>query len=167
MVLVGLISDTHDNQKAVDEASKVFIAKNVGLILHAGDWIAPFTLMRLAKAKIPIIGVFGNNDGEKKFMREVATKNNVKLEEEIAVIKYGGLKIALIHGTNNVILEALAKSSMFDVVVYGHTHKRDLRKINETLLINPGEACGYLSGEASVAILDTKTNNVEFIFLNV
>ncbi len=167
MVLVGLISDTHDNQKAVEEALKVFSKKNVKLILHAGDWIAPFTLMRLAKAKIPIVGVFGNNDGEKRFLREVAMKNNVKLEEEIATIEYDGLRIALTHGTNNVILEALAKSGMFDVVVFGHTHKRDLRNLNKTLLINPGEACGYLTGEASVATFDTKMKNVEFIFLNV
>jgi len=166
MALIGLISDTHDNQDAVDKASKVFITKNVELILHAGDWIAPFTLMRLAKAGIPIIGVFGNNDGERKFMREVAAKNNVRLEEEIAVVEGYGLKIALIHGTSNIIVEALARSNMFDIVVYGHTHRRDLRRLGKTLLVNPGEACGYLTGEASIAILDTKTKSIEFIFLN-
>ncbi len=167
MAIIGLISDTHDHQKAVDEAIKIFRENKVELILHAGDWIAPFTLKRLAQGGIPVIGVFGNNDGEKKYMRELAAKYYVKLEEEVAVIKYDNVKIALTHGTHYVIVDALVKSKMFDIVVYGHTHSRDVKNIDGTLVINPGEACGYLTGEATIALLNLKTREVQFISLNV
>lgn len=165
--LLGLISDTHDNLKAVDQALKIFKDYNVKLILHAGDWVAPFTLKRLAQAGIKIIGVFGNNDGEKRLLLEFAKKFNVDLNTEIATININDKNIALIHGTSSIIVEALARSNMFDVVVYGHTHKKELRRIGKTLLINPGEACGYLSGEATVAILDVETMDVKFLTLNV
>jgi len=165
--LLGLISDTHDNLKAVDQALEIFKDYNVELILHAGDWIAPFTLKRLAQAGIKIIGVLGNNDGEKRLLLEFAKKFNVDLKAEIATVSINNKNIALTHGTSSIIVEALTKSGMFDIVIFGHTHKKELRKIDGTLLINPGEACGYLSGEATVAILNVETMDVKFLTLNV
>jgi len=162
---VGLISDTHDNLRAVDKALEVFKDHNVELILHAGDWIAPFTLKRIAKGGIKVIGVFGNNDGERKMLLELAKRYDIRLEAEIATMNTNGKKIAITHGTSNVIIEALAKSSMFDVVVFGHTHRKELKRVKNTLLINPGEACGYLSGEPTVAILNVKTMDVKFVAL--
>ncbi|RLG74120.1 MAG: metallophosphoesterase [Thermoprotei archaeon] len=165
--LLGLISDTHDNLKAVDKALEIFKKYNVELILHAGDWIAPFTLKRLAQAGIKIVGVFGNNDGEKRLLLEFAKKFNVDLKGEIAAININGRNIALTHGTSKIIVEALARSNMFDAVIFGHTHKKELKKVSKTLLINPGEACGYLSGEATVAILNVETMDIKFLTLNV
>lgn len=61
---IGIISDTHDNLPAVEEAVKVFNSAAVGLIIHAGDWNAPFSLAKLG-AKAKISGIFGNVDGER------------------------------------------------------------------------------------------------------
>lgn len=163
--LIGIISDTHDNLIAVDKALKAFKDHNVGLILHAGDWVAPFTFKRIAKVGIKVVGVFGNNDGERKMLLELAKRYDICLETEIATVNINGKKIAITHGTSNVIVEALAKSGIFDIVIFGHTHRKELRKVENTLLINPGEACGYLSGESTVAILNVKTMDVKFVTL--
>ena len=40
--LVGLIADTHDNKGAVWSATALFNDRRVGLVVHAGDYIAPF-----------------------------------------------------------------------------------------------------------------------------
>nr|QNO55358.1 hypothetical protein LFMFKLDH_00012 [Methanosarcinales archaeon ANME-1 ERB7] len=41
------------------------------------------------------------------------------------------------------IVEALAVSGAYDVVIYGHTHKAEIeKKENKALMINPGECCG-------------------------
>jgi len=51
------------------------------------------------------------------------------------------------------------------VVVRGHNHRAEATRHGRTLLINPGEIWGYYSGRSSVAVLDTKSLEVEFIEL--
>ena len=43
-MLVGLISDTHDNLPMVEKAVKRLNEEKVGLVLHAGDYVAPFVI---------------------------------------------------------------------------------------------------------------------------
>ena len=52
------------------------------------------------------------------------------------------------------MLEALAASGAYDVIIYGHTHHPEISRRGKTLVINPGEACGWITGQATVAILD-------------
>jgi hypothetical protein len=56
----------------------------------------------------------------------------------------------------------VAAGGEYDLIVYGHTHERDERRIGETLLVNPGEACGWLGGIGSLAIYDTDDHEVTF-----
>ena len=39
-------------------------------------------------------------------------------------------------------------------MVYGHTHKAEVYESGRTLVVNPGEVCGYFSGKSTVALLD-------------
>ncbi|MFQ6056041.1 MAG: metallophosphoesterase family protein [Methanosarcinales archaeon] len=47
--------------------------------------------------------------------------------------------------------------------MYGHTHKNDIRKIHNTLVINPGEGGGWLYGDKTLAILDLEKMKAEII----
>ena len=151
---LGLISDTHDNLSAVESAVKKFNEENVSAVLHAGDWCAPFTLVRLSKVNCKVYGVFGNVDGERDFMKIKANEVGAIILGEFGELEFNGVKIALIHGKHEKIVEALAKSGMYHVIVRGHTHKAEVKKFNNCLIINPGEACGYLTGKKTIAILD-------------
>ena len=67
---IGLISDTHDDINNVQKAIEIFKEEKVSLIIHAGDFIFPGVIDEFKKLKdelpgIRIIGVLGNNDGEK------------------------------------------------------------------------------------------------------
>ena len=42
---IGVISDTHDNLLMIKKAVEVFNRHGVGMVVHAGDFIAPFWLM--------------------------------------------------------------------------------------------------------------------------
>jgi putative phosphoesterase len=53
-------------------------------------------------------------------------------------------------------LESLVAASNFDLVIYGHTHKVDIRE-GKPLIINPGETGGWLCGQSTVVTLDVKT----------
>jgi predicted phosphodiesterase len=50
-------------------------------------------------------------------------------------------------------------------VVYGHTHKPDVRKNNGVLVVNPGETGGWLTGKSTVALLDPVSLEAEITFL--
>lgn len=51
---------------------------------------------------------------------------------------------------------AIAASRIYDLLIYGHTHKQDIRRVDRTLIVNPGEATDWITGSARVVILDLK-----------
>jgi uncharacterized protein len=50
-------------------------------------------------------------------------------------------------------------------VVHGFTHKQETITRGQTILINPGEACGWLTGKCTAAILDLESGEVEIVTL--
>lgn len=164
MVLVGLISDTHDNLEAIRRAVEIFNARKVELVLHAGDFNAPFTVKAFKPLKAKLIGVFGNVDGERLLLRKRYTEMiNAEIPGEFAEVEVGGCKLALLHGTIQPVVEALALSGRYRVVVRGHTHQPEKTTLGQALIVNPGEACGYLTGRKTIALLDTERLEAEFV----
>ena len=51
------------------------------------------------------------------------------------------------------------------MIVHGCAHTADMAERGGALLVNPGEACGWLSGAPTAAILDLETRDVEVIRL--
>jgi len=165
-MLVGLMADTHDNLPMVDRAVRRLNEKNVGLVLHAGDYVAGFVVPRFKELNAKLIGVFGNNDGDHEFLRKRFSENTrLELRGNFAEITAGGLKIALLHGGDVELLEALINQESFDVVVHGHTHIHEIRRRGKTLVVNPGEVCGYLTGKSTLALLDTVKREAKIVEL--
>lgn len=155
--MIGIIADSHDNMDAIKKAVNFLNSRReVNLVLHAGDFVAPFTVKEFKNLKKKMLGVFGNNDGERKGLKEKFSEIKVEIKD-FHELKYENKKIALYHGTSEDITKALIKCKKYDVLILGHTHKAEIKKILEkTLVINPGEVCGYLTGKRTLALLDTK-----------
>jgi len=60
-------------------------------------------------------------------------------------------------------VEALAVSDRWDAVLYGHTHRIDLRRVGQTLVLNPGEVYGALTGRSTFAVLDLDRMEAEVV----
>jgi len=161
-VKIGIISDTHDRLEAVEKAVDLFNTAGVEVVLHAGDLVSPFVVPRLAKLKAKLYYVWGNNDGDRLLVSKRMAEFGMEPPTEIALLNIAGKRIALLHGTSELIVEALAKSMQFDIIVRGHTHKAEVIRGN-CLVINPGEACGYLTGKRTVAVLETDTMDVQLL----
>ena len=164
-MLVGVMADSHDNLPNVEKALRIFRAAEVEAIFHLGDFVAPFTLKKVAEAGVPVHAVFGNNDGEREVLRRVATREGINLRSQPAFIEVSGCTVALLHGTgtpDDTLAVVERMTGCADVVLYGHTHRREVREMNGTLVLNPGETLGYLMGEATVALLNLTTLEVEF-----
>lgn len=162
---IGILSDTHDRIQLIDEAVEKLNGIGVDLVLHAGDYIAPFTIPHFKSLRARLIGVFGNNDGDRNLLRKRFSEVGGEVYGCFVELDVEGLKIGLIHGDDENLLKALINSNYFDVIVHGHTHKSEVYRVGKTLVINPGEVCGYLTGKSTMAILNVKTMDVEVINL--
>jgi putative phosphoesterase len=154
---IGVIADSHDNVPKIAAAVDLFNDQRVKHVLHAGDFVAPFAIEPLRQLSCPLLAVFGNNDGERLGLaariREIGD-----VQPELATITLARRKIAMVHYPE--LAEPLAKGGTYDLVIYGHTHRVDQRH-DEALLLNPGEAGGWLTGCATVAVVDLRNLQVE------
>jgi putative phosphoesterase len=133
-------------------------------VLHAGDFVSPFVIPRLAALGCLCIGVFGNNDGDRVLLAATARKaGNVEIAGSFTARLLEGRSIALLHGHEADALEEIAASGIFAALVHGHTHRPSVTRRDGTLVINPGEACGYLTGRGTVAVLETGAMEAEIL----
>lgn len=156
---VGVMSDTHDNLAKIDSAVQTLLGEGVEVILHLGDYVAPFSLARILRPGRRFIGVMGNNDGERLGLREVAAKAGQEIYEPPHVLEISRRRILMLHGhgpreRTRSLVESLARSGDYDAVLYGHTHEVDVRIERGVLILNPGEVFGGLTGRSTVAVLD-------------
>ena len=158
---IAVISDTHDHMKNILEAVSIINERKIDAVIHCGDYVAPFVKKWFDKLNDSIkknfFGVFGNNDGERLFLKQnlgqicqFAQKGNE------LILELGGKRIFVSHMPKHQTIEALSHSGKFDIILSGHTHvMRNEKSENGVLVVNPGELCGYLTGKATFAIIDT------------
>lgn len=160
---IGLMSDTHDRIPAIDALLRQMVAKEITFVLHAGDFCAPFSLKPFQDHGVAMAGIFGRNDGDPEGLRAAAAgAMGLELFESPHAMKVGEQKVLVVHD----LADAVERSVLaHGIVVHGHTHEQGIETRGSTLLVNPGEACGWLYGVPSAAILDTETKSVEFIRL--
>jgi len=150
---LGIMSDSHDNMPLIAKAVALFNGDKVDLVLHAGDIVSPFTNIEFRKLNAKMVAVFGNNDGDKPYLLKRFADIG-EIQGDFRELEIGGRKIVLMHQPK--FLESLVAASSYDLVVYGHTHKVDIRE-GKPLVINPGECGGWLYGTATVVTLDLRT----------
>ena len=149
-MIIGLVSDTHDNLPAIGRAVDFFNAKKTGYVLHAGDFVAPFAVKAVMKLSCEWQGVFGNNDGEHQGMTAASAG---RIHAAPLRIELGGRQIVVVHSLAQVD-PAKVKA---DLVVCGHTHQPQVSRQGKVTIVNPGECCGWLSGISTVALVDLST----------
>ncbi len=150
---LGIMSDSHDNTPLIARAVALFNSYKVDLVLHAGDFVAPFTNIELRQLQARLVGVFGNNDGDRPHLLE-RFAGFAQLQADFTELELGGRRIVMMHEPK--FLEPLMKASAYDLVVYGHTHKVDIRE-GRPMVINPGECGGWLYGTSTVVNLELET----------
>jgi putative phosphoesterase len=161
---IGIISDTHDNIENILKAVKEFNSRHVDIVLHAGDFVSPIAVESFAGIKL--VGILGNNDTDIPGLTSAFNKIHGELKGEIFEAVYDGIKLVIYHGTSSSKKEFLINSGKYDLVIYGHTHRKARNKIGRTIVVNPGTAKGWFFGfYATIAVFDTHTRIIEFVSL--
>jgi len=156
---IGIISDSHDHLENIKKAISILNKNNAEVLIHCGDFCAPFVMEELSEFDGEIHCVFGNIDDRFNTPKK-AKKLNINFHGDLAEMELSGRKIAVNHYPK--IAEALASIDVYDAVFYGHTHKSEKKKINNTLLLNPGEIMGRIS-KPTLAVYNTESNDAEII----
>lgn len=166
---IGLISDTHDNIPTCNKLIPHFLKEKIEVLIHCGDIISPFmkrVFVPLYDMGVKMYGAFGNNDGEKSGLMEILG-TIMELTPDFYELELENKHFLIVHHLPESLIQSLAASKKFDYIIKGHLHEKRSEKVGKTRIINPGEACGYISGTASIAILDTELDSVEFYDVHV
>ncbi|MFQ5432625.1 MAG: metallophosphoesterase [Nitrospinota bacterium] len=157
---VGIISDSHDNVPNIQSAVGYFNSVGVAAVLHCGDFVSPFSLFPFTGLECEkLYMVFGNNDGEKQGIKELAAQNGWLIGKPPMELELHGRKIVMLHEPD--ALGSFRASGRHQVIAYGHTHRPVVKKENGVLIINPGEGGGWTSGRSTVAVADLAAMEAE------
>ena len=143
-IKIGVLSDTHGLLR--NEVCEIL--KGCRTVFHAGDINRQDILDRLTEIA-PLVAVRGNND------KEWAGHIPYTAEAEIE-----GLRICMAHKKKDLP----ADLSAYGLVICGHTHKYDVRRLPNGILLNPG-SCGprRFHQEITLAVVHVSGGSVEDI----
>jgi len=158
-MLIGIISDTHDNVENIIKAVKIFEEKEINFIIHCGDVIAPLSVQYFNGIHTKFVK--GNCDGDVELLKEKIKAIGGEYLGDFGVLSIENLKIAVCHGKDKEKLGSFIESGKYNFVLHGHTHQKRDDKMEKTRVINPG--AHYYQCENTVAILDVNNDKVEFI----
>lgn len=168
-MILGVISDSHDDVESLERVLELFQRFGIDELIHLGDLISPFSLDPILSSGIPFRILRGNNDAEVLLALRSVERGGIYHQSPVEM-DLDGAKLLLFHGFGDSELTkftaiSLASSGRFDFVLYGHTHEVHVEEIGDTLVVNPGELCGKLSGRKTAALLDIEAKKVEVLDL--
>lgn len=138
---IGVLSDTHGllREEVIEALS------GCDVILHGGDINQQAVLDRLADIA-PVKGVRGNND--KEWAEYIPAYLSFSLED---------LRIFMTHKKKDLPEDL----SAYDLVIVGHSHKYEEKRIGNCLLLNPG-SCGPRRFDQAItlAIIEASGNQL-------
>lgn len=154
-----IVSDTHDNLSMIDLLSSYLKKLAPDLLIHLGDYVSPFTLRRFTSFNIRLLGVFGNNDGDKTLIIKGLNALG-EIYDQPYEVDIDGIKMLLLHGfgsrnLTDKLVNYVALGGDYNLILYGHTHIPRLELVGNTLVLNPGTLAGYLSDRPTLAFIDT------------
>jgi len=160
---IGVLADTHDRVPAIRELLRQFAERGIGLVLHCGDYCSPFALQPFIDVQMTLAGVFGRCDGDREGLVAMAQRAmGAELFEGPHSLDIGGERILIVHDIADVQARSIDAHS---IVVCGATHRQEMKTRGDTLLVNPGEGCGWMFGTPGGAVIDLTTKQVEFLSL--
>ena len=151
-MLVGVVSDTHNNIKSVKAIIDIFNKEEVDYVIHTGDISKASTLQMFSNLNCKFLGVFGNNDRNEIGLEEVCEEFNFNFQEPPFLVNIFNKKIVIFHEPDS-IEKYLEENKDIDIVLFGHTHRYEKRIKDNVVLFNPGESAGFFEGKNALGII--------------
>lgn len=158
-VRIGILSDSHSQVARTRVAVQILKEQGADVLVHCGD-LASVEIVATC-AVLPLYFVFGNHDADSvPELRAAAGIYDATCLEWAGEFLADGKRVGVTHGHLTMDLKPLLESSP-DYLLTGHSHIADDWMDGTTRRINPGAL--FRAAEFSVAILDVKADDVQFI----
>ena len=158
---IGLTGDTHNNLKNVAKICEIFNSQNLDFVIHTGDISLPKTLYAFDELRVPLKGVFGNNDqGDKEDLIKVCEEKNFLFQDILKIRISTENSLFAVHDPKD-IEDRFYKPG--NIIVHGHTHRFRDEIYKDTFIFNPGECAGIVKGMNKVGIVETNYPSMEII----
>ncbi|MDB5341514.1 MAG: metallophosphoesterase [Planctomycetaceae bacterium] len=158
-MLLGILSDTHDQLARTQAAVEILRAAGAEALVHCGDLIE--TPIIEACSVLPCYFVFGNNDCDNvSFLKQAAADSGAVCLGWGGVFELGGKRIGVVHGHLTSDVRRVLNDRP-DYLLSGHSHLADDRRQGSVRWINPGAL--HRAREFSVALLDLETDSLQFL----
>ena len=161
-MLIGLMSDTHNNCPNLRYALDIFRALGIQVILHAGDLISAELLEEFKEFSVYLS--FGNGDDPLMISSKAKRLSERFVCEEMLDLNLAGKHVFMVHGDQRSELEKRIASGDYDCIIHGHSHRFRDERVGSTRVINPGALGGRFVGERSFATLDLMKNELQRYF---
>ena len=162
-MLVGVVSDTHNNIKNIKNIINIFNNEKVNLVIHTGDISKAETLRLFSDLNCPMMGVFGNNDRIEDGLKEVCQECNFNFQEPPLSLSLEGKKIAVFHEPE-LVDSYIKENADIQLIIHGHTHRYREETRNNIIFFNPGESAGLLKGKNALGIINLNNLEIRRIF---
>ena len=154
-VKIGIISDSHDDIPATQQAIRIMKEHGCGFLIHAGDLCSPFIARIIRESGLQHAAVFGNNDGDR-----IALSRIIDITAAPRRIEVDGRIVAIFH---EPLMNDCIDPSRVNVLIYGHTHIQETARRQNMVIVNQGALPGILVDRKTCAFYDTKTGEVESV----
>ncbi len=160
---IGVMSDTHGSLHFFEMAMNYL--KDCDKIIHAGDVLYhgprndipggynPKELAQKINELDNIVFAKGNCDSDVDQM-----VINHPIQSPYTMIEADGLTILVTHGYIKPKEEMIEEAKKFkvNILIYGHTHKKELERYENLTVLNPGSTSIPKDGSRSVAIIENR-----------
>ena len=157
---IGVVSDTHDNLSNVARIVELLNRSGVERVVHTGDITQAKTLHALSELRVPLFGVYGNNDQERESLEQVSAELGFAFADPPLELHWAGRHIVVVHDVTEHPHDELHSG---DVLLHGHDHFRRIERVSGTLVFNPGECAGHMRGLNAVGVLDLAELDAEIL----
>ncbi|MFM8409751.1 MAG: YfcE family phosphodiesterase [Alphaproteobacteria bacterium] len=156
---IGVVSDTHNLLPNVQRIVELFNAAGLDRVVHTGDVTRAGTVHALGGLRVPLVGVYGNND-EREGISVAAAEHGFVFHEGTLALEWAGRRILVTHDPRDL---GPRWTEGFDVALHGHDHRLAVDRADGRLRFNPGECAGHLPGHNTVGVLDLVSLEVELL----
>jgi len=157
---IGVVSDTHDNLGNVLRIVELFNASGVERVIHTGDITQPKTIHALAALEAPLMGVYGNNDKDRPALDAAIDAVGFDFMEPPFHLTLAERRIVVVHDPRDLEPELGGEHAL---ALHGHTHLHTEELRDGTLVVNPGECAGHLTGHNAIGVVDLASLSLELI----
>jgi putative phosphoesterase len=182
---LGIVSDLHCNIDGLDRALSTM--GPIDALLCLGDSIYEYSFSNAVIGRLrelDALTILGNH--EEVFLGPAGVRARAGAEIDQPSLEWlagrphrrqlsiGGKRILMVHSTpweprGSYVMPTSSELNRFgeadaDIVLYGHTHRKVVRRVGRVLVVNPGSAgeCRdpSIAGKLTCAVLDTVTEEV-------